>query len=563
MRARLRRFFFPPPGSSRWVRLAPFLVLGVVFLLFLIAGTYAWDYTNSPVFCGTTCHTMPPEYAAYQVSPHARVDCVECHIGRGFVATRISRKAGDVEHVIDTVFNNYQYPIFAGKLRPARETCEKCHFPEKFSDDSLRQNVHYLNDEQNTRTSIVLALKTGGGSQREGLGLGIHWHVENEVWFAATDPLQQNIPYIRVVNADGSATEYIALNSKMTRDQMTGLKLEQMDCITCHNRITHNILPPDQAIDKAMSQKQIDQSIPYIHKNAVAVLSADYKSIPEAEIAIKALADTYAKDYPDYTKANKDKIDQAVSVLLAIYKDTNFPDQKDNWQTHPNNVGHTNWPGCWRCHDGQHVTVAGTKAIRLECNLCHSIPLVVAPNAIEPKLSLTTGLEPDSHLSTHWIFQHRQSFDQTCQACHTVGNPGGTDNSSFCSNSACHGQKWTFVGLDAPGLAELAAKENPPPAPTPTAALVVTGNPTFDGQIKAIFASKCLTCHSKSVATGGLVLEDYTTVMAGGKDGPVIVAGDPDASMLIKKQKEGHFAKLSDDELQLVINWIKNGAPQN
>lgn len=561
MRDRLRHFFFPGPSSSRWARLAPFLVLGVVFLLLFTAGTYAWDYTNSPVFCGTTCHTMPPEYAAYQVSPHARVDCVECHIGRGFVATRISRKAGDIEHVVDTVFNNYEFPIFAGKLRPARETCEKCHFPEKFSDDSLRQNVHYLDDQTNTRTSVALVLKTGGGSKREGLGLGIHWHVENEVWFAATDPLQQDIPYIRVINADGSATEYTALNSKLTRDQMTGLKLERMDCITCHNRITHNILPPDQAVDKAITQKQIDQGIPFIHKNAVAVLSADYKSVAEAETAITALGAKYAKDYPDYTRANQDKIDQAVATIQSIYKDTNFPEQKDNWQTHPNNLGHTNWPGCWRCHDGQHVSTPDKKAIRLECNVCHSIPQVIEPNVIEPKLPLATGKEPGSHLSTLWIYDHRKAFDQTCQACHTVSNPGGTDNTSFCSNSACHGQSWKFAGLDAPGLADLAATVNPPLAAT--AGPVATTNPTFDGQIKAIFAGKCLTCHSKSIATGGLVLEEYNTVMAGGKDGAVIIVGNPDDSLLIKKQKEGHFAQLSADELQLVIDWIKNGAPQN
>src|SRR5690242_1361311 len=126
MRSRLRNFFFPPAGSSRFARLLPYLVLGLLAVILLTAGAYAWDYTNSPVFCGSTCHTMPPEYAAYQVSPHARVDCVECHIGRDFIATRITRKVGDVEHLTDTLFNNYTLPIYAGKLRPARETCERC-----------------------------------------------------------------------------------------------------------------------------------------------------------------------------------------------------------------------------------------------------------------------------------------------------------------------------------------------------------------------------------------------------------------------------------------------------
>jgi len=186
--ARVKLFFFPPAGSPRWVRVLPYAVLGVLTLVLLIAGAYAWEYTNSPQFCGTSCHTMPPEYSAYLVSPHARVDCVDCHIGRGFIATRISRKAGDVRHVIATALKSYEYPIRAGELRPARETCERCHFPEKFSDDSLREVKQYIPDKANTPLSTYLVLKTGGGSQRQGLGRGIHWHIENKITFLSLDP---------------------------------------------------------------------------------------------------------------------------------------------------------------------------------------------------------------------------------------------------------------------------------------------------------------------------------------------------------------------------------------
>ena len=84
----LKRFFFPPITSSPVRLLMPYATLGVVAILVFVSGSYAWDYTNSPPFCGSTCHTMPPEYTAYQVSPHARVQCVECHIGRGFFGTQ-------------------------------------------------------------------------------------------------------------------------------------------------------------------------------------------------------------------------------------------------------------------------------------------------------------------------------------------------------------------------------------------------------------------------------------------------------------------------------------------
>ena len=134
-KAWLKNFFLPPEGSPMWVRLLPYAVLGVLTIILLSAAAVGWEYTNSSEFCGTSCHTMPPEYSAYLVSPHARVECVDCHIGKGFITTRITRKAGDMKHIYATMFHTYEFPIRAGELRPARDTCEKCHYPEKFSDD--------------------------------------------------------------------------------------------------------------------------------------------------------------------------------------------------------------------------------------------------------------------------------------------------------------------------------------------------------------------------------------------------------------------------------------------
>lgn len=139
IRGSLYNFFFPAANSSIWIRLLPFIVLGILTLFVLIGGAKAWDYTNSPSFCGTTCHTMPPEFSAYLSSPHARVDCVNCHIGKGFITTQITRKAGDIRHVLATLFISYEYPIHIKQMRPVQETCESCHFPEKFSDDSFRE----------------------------------------------------------------------------------------------------------------------------------------------------------------------------------------------------------------------------------------------------------------------------------------------------------------------------------------------------------------------------------------------------------------------------------------
>jgi len=162
----IKGFFFPHEGTSLWLRLAPYIFLGVLTLFALWGGAYAWEYTNSPEFCGQACHTMPPEYTSYLASPHARVDCVDCHIGEGFITERITRKAGDLKHVTASIFKTYEYPIQVKHMRPARETCELCHYPEKFSDDSLREIVQYRNDLENSSYTTYLILKTGGGSER-------------------------------------------------------------------------------------------------------------------------------------------------------------------------------------------------------------------------------------------------------------------------------------------------------------------------------------------------------------------------------------------------------------
>ncbi len=144
----IRRFFFPPSDSPRWVRMLPFGFLGIVTAAVIYGSIQGWAYTNSSEFCGTTCHTMPPEYNAYLRSPHARVQCVECHIGRDIVTTQFTRKAGDLRHVLLMITKEYEFPIHTRAMRPARDSCEKCHFPEKFSDDSLREVSKYNSDEE-------------------------------------------------------------------------------------------------------------------------------------------------------------------------------------------------------------------------------------------------------------------------------------------------------------------------------------------------------------------------------------------------------------------------------
>jgi mono/diheme cytochrome c family protein len=562
VRRALRQFFFPAAGSPRWVRVLPYAVLGVLTLVVLTSSAYVWDYTNSPVFCGTVCHTMPPEYTAYQTSPHGRVDCVDCHLGKGFIATRITRKAGDLKHVLATALRSYQYPIRAGELRPARETCEKCHSPQKFSDDSLRTIASYGDDKNNSLSYTYLVLKTGGGSKRLGLGKGIHWHIENKVYYLPTDSEEQMIPFVRVVNDDGSVRDYLEVGSEIDPATLPAKELKEMDCITCHNRITHLVSQPEDSIDRLLSQGLISTQIPEIRRKAVEVMRASYPTMDAAAQGIAALSDYYRTTHPEYAAENAQTIQQAIEVITSTYRDSVFIDQKVDWNTHPNNIGHLSAPGCFRCHDGKHLTQDG-QAIRLECNLCHAIPVVSPSDQFVSDIEISRGPEPQSHLNTNWIQLHRDAFDASCSNCHTTANAGGTDNSSFCSNSACHGRAWTYAGFDAPELRAILAQQLP--KPTATQSPVATqAAPTYNGAIGSLLQSRCGGCHGAN-GQKGLNVTTFASLMKGSTSGAVIVAGDVAGSLLVQVQSAAHphFGQLTADELNLVRGWIAAGAPEN
>ncbi|MGE5251662.1 MAG: c-type cytochrome domain-containing protein, partial [Bacteroidota bacterium] len=245
--------------------------------------------------------------------------------------------------------------------------------------------------------------------------------------------------------------------------------------------------------------------------------------------------------------------------IKDIYDTTVFLDQKVDWTTYPSNMGHINSPGCFRCHDGKHLD-SNKQAIRLECNLCHSIPVVAGQQDFVANIEINRGIEPESHLNANWIALHNQALDSTCANCHTTDDPGGTSNTSFCSNSACHGSKFTYARLDAPELREALVGQLPTPEPAATLP-PVQGVPTFEAQIGPLLASRCTMCHGAS-ASAGLNLSTYADAMKGSQNGPVIIAGDSAGSKIVQVQSGTHFANLTADELALLIQWIDAGAPE-
>ena len=470
---KFRQWLFSLSRPVRWV--VVLIILAGVTLTAVTVSAATWEYTNSPEFCGTACHTMPPEYTAYQVSPHARVDCVDCHLGQDSFLLTVPRKAREFNHVINALTQAYEPPIYVKSLRPARDTCEQCHNPDKFSSDAFVEIKRYAADEENTEMRNFLIMKTGGGTQREGLGRGIHWHIENEVWYYTDDPLKQTIPYIREVTQDGEVIEYFDVEAGLPPDfgEQVEDQLRRMDCIDCHTRISHLFRSPSDAMDEALARRRIDRDIPEIKKQGVEVLRQNYISTEEGLAAVEEILTTYYQvHYPDYYAENQEMVTDAVEEIKNIFTQTIFPNLDVGWQTHPNNAGHREFPGCFRCHDGKHSS-AQNETIRLECNLCHSIPEIVGPGQSGPVLTIDRADEPESHLDSNWLARHRYEFDASCADCHDVSNPGGTDNSSFCANSGCHATEWKFVGLDAPAIRSLvepprlSGNGEPQPVPHP------------------------------------------------------------------------------------------------
>lgn len=554
---RINRFITPERSAPLWLRLMPYaaVVLGGLFL-FGVAGA-GWEYTNSSSFCGTVCHTMPPQYESHMVSAHSRVNCVDCHIGRDYIATQFARKAQDISHVIEFIGAEYDVPIYSKKLRPASQVCERCHSPDKFSDDSLREFRRYDAERNNELTIMYMAFKTGGGSQREGLGQGIHWHIENPVEYIATDGrhLEQEIPWVRVTYADGRPSDvFIDVEANLPADfaEQYADQIQVMDCMTCHNRDSHPFPNPSDALDDAMARGIVSPEIPYIKKYAVAVMERGYPNMEEARSAVLGLKEYYATYWPDYYAVYSETVDEAVDQLMAMYERMIYPNMGVNWNTHPNNVGHTNSAGCFRCHGGQHLNEA-QESIRLKCNLCHTLPIQSRDDGTLPPLVLGGLFEPESHNDSNWISRHRFEFDGTCDACHDVSNPGGRDNSSFCANSACHATEWTYAGLDATRIIDLTNVLHGDLPTYPESPL------TWDALVGPILQARCTACHG---GTAGFYLESYEQLMAGGNLGPALEVGSAEDSLLVKYQRLGHPNSLAPRELEWIIEWIDQGAPE-
>jgi hypothetical protein len=346
---------------------------------------------------------------------------VSCHVGEGAGWYAKSKLSGAYQ-VYATAFNKYPRPIPTPikNLRPAQETCETCHWPEKFFGAQQRQFTHYMYDDENTPWPINMLIKTGGGDPKTGQTAGIHWHmnIAVRVEYIPRDERRQDIPWMRVTDSQtGRVTVYQDEQDPLSEEEIAAATPRVMDCMDCHNRPSHQYRSPEQTINQAILTGRIDPSLPAIKRVAVEVMETTYDTEEDAIRNIASeIADYYRSEHPEVFSEKRVAIEQAVVATQQQFSRSVFPEMKVRWDGYPDNIGHFIYPGCMRCHDGYKVSEEGWVITR-ECNACH---VILSQGSGERAEMATTeeGLE----------FQHPEDIDEEwretgCYECHTGTQP--------------------------------------------------------------------------------------------------------------------------------------------
>ena len=354
---------------------------GAVSVLFLVIGSYQIiEFMDSTAFCGRLCHqVMYPEYTTHQASPHAQVTCAECHVGRGSDYLVRSKLSG-IPLIFITMLGTYDRPIPTPvkNLRPARDICEQCHQPGKFSGDLVRVHTTYLSDEKNTPQVDSRILRVGGGEL--GVAHDIHWLIGANVYYLPMDEKRQQIGWVGIENNKGElVAEYIdpdrAAELIHTDPQRIEKEKRLMDCIDCHTRVTHIFQSPNQLIDIALFQGTVDGSLPFIKREGLKALDPPNPSLEQAIAKVEAIRGFYSASYPNVYVTQGRAIEAAIRQLKEIARLTTFPDMKVDWNTYIDNIGHQKSLGCFRCH-GKLEAITGPdkgKVLSASCELCHYV----------------------------------------------------------------------------------------------------------------------------------------------------------------------------------------------
>lgn len=391
-----------------------FLIGTAIFLLLTALGSYqVFHYTESNEFCGTLCHSvMDPEYVTYHNSAHARVRCVECHVGSG-ADWYVKSKLSGMYQVYSVLTNAFATPIETPihNLRPAQETCERCHWPQQFYDPKYVTKKHYLADEENTEWNIRLLMKTGADHSALGLTEGIHWHINSDVSIEYTSSSWKRDTIVEVKYTNKSTGITRVYRNDEAPEASSASMTKTMDCLDCHNRPSHDYLSPSHFIDNAIAAGEISTDIPEIKSLAMGILVKDFPTVDSAMSYISYKINAYYQEnYEDFMTENADVMNQAIMAIQDGYKENIFPFMKAKWSAYPNFLGHVESMGCFRCHNNNFISDDG-RFISKECTLCHSIKAQGPTGDIE-------YAHPDSALIFNHPYEMTDWQEMACFECH-------------------------------------------------------------------------------------------------------------------------------------------------
>jgi hypothetical protein len=361
----------------------------VTFTILIGLGLFsfeAYHYTDSNQFCSYVCHeVMAPEATAHATSPHANVICVDCHIGPG-TSWFVRAKLSGMRQVIAVLTDDFSRPIPTPveNLRPARETCEVCHWPARFHGSQLVAHPRFDTDRENTLQTTALVLHVGGPEthHKGSAASGIHWHVDpgNQVRYRHTDRGRQDIVEVIQTTSEGELRYLRDADADTSEGEW-----RTMDCLDCHNRPTHIYDLPHRAMDTALAVGSLDPTVPWLRKEGERVLREVEPNGDTAALIAEHLRNIYRENHPEDLAALEAQIAPTAAELARILERNVWPAMKITWGTYTSNISHfdnegeISEGGCFRCHDGGMTTADGAE-INSDCDACHALLAVEEPH---------------------------------------------------------------------------------------------------------------------------------------------------------------------------------------
>jgi len=405
-------------GRGLWF--VPLVVAAGTFVLFGAGvGTVGlFEVSESNTFCTAACHAvMGPEGTAYSYTAHSRIACVECHVGagpEGFLSAKLGGMRQLYAVASDTVSRPIPTPVHGVNMRTR---CEGCHLPERDVGYVGRVHAYFLSGEDVKSDRMVMMVNVGRGPRGLLPGQGVHnKHIAEKVEFIARDPQRQQIAWVRVTDQKGNTREYQAQSKPLSDAERGSLPVRTMECVDCHSRPAHRFLSAAESVDRALEGGLLPRDLPYIKEVAVRALDGAYESTPAALEGIdRHVRESYEKEHPELLKQRAEAVEASIAMLRKIYQRTTFPEMKADWRAHPDNSGHLNSPGCFRCHNDGMVD-SGGRSIVTDCTACHAVVAQTTTSAALTTADFEKG-EPFVHPADG------SAFDQfmLCSDCHTGG----------------------------------------------------------------------------------------------------------------------------------------------